>query len=123
MNIFIDNLSDKPIYEQICEQIKGYIISGEVAENELLPSIRGLAKGLRISVITTKRAYEELEREGFIYTVSGKGSFAAKQNRSQVREEYLRRIEAELETVLDLAKTINLSKEELIEILDTLEGE
>ena len=87
MNLFIDNKSGKPIYEQIYSQIKAQIISGELCEDEALPSIRNLAKDLRISVITTKRAYEELEREGFLYTVAGKGCFVAPKNVELLREE------------------------------------
>ena len=87
MIIFINNKSGEPIYEQICRQIKAQIIGGELAEDAPLPSIRSLAKELRISVITTKRAYEELEKEGFLYTVAGKGSFVAPVNREIFKEE------------------------------------
>lgn len=121
MDILIDTESGTPIYEQIYDRIKSLIVSGGIAENELLPSMRGLAKGLRISVITTKRAYEELERDGYIYTISGKGSFAAKQNRELVREDYLRRIEEHLDASLELAKTIGLSSEDMIEMIRALE--
>ena len=87
MTIFIDNKSGQPIYHQILTQIKNHIISGELSEDEALPSIRNLAKDLHISVITTRRAYEELEKEGFIYTVSGKGCFVAPKNTELLREE------------------------------------
>ncbi len=121
MNIIISNTGETPIYEQIYEQIKGKIVSGEIGEGEMLPSIRGLAKGLRISVITTKRAYEELERSGYIYTLSGKGSFVAKRNTELIREEYLRKIEEHLEQVCALAKSIGVSTTELVEILKNAE--
>ncbi|MBQ9746811.1 MAG: GntR family transcriptional regulator, partial [Clostridia bacterium] len=93
MNILIDNKSGEPIYNQIYSQIKNQIISGALAENEMLPSIRGLAKDLRISFITTKRAYEELEKEGFIYTVPAKGCYVAPKNVELLREENLKKIE------------------------------
>lgn len=120
MKIIIDNQSGKPIYEQIYFQLKNQIISGELAEESPLPSIRNLAKDLRISVITTKRAYEELENEGFIYTLPGKGSFVAKANRELLREENLRKIEEHLEAALDLAQSCKLSREEIIEMLDCI---
>ena len=91
MNIIISNSSGKPIYEQISTQIKEHILRGELDRGEALPSMRLLAKELRISVITTKRAYEELERDGFIETVTGKGSFVANKNTELVREEYLKK--------------------------------
>ncbi|MBQ9823249.1 MAG: GntR family transcriptional regulator [Solobacterium sp.] len=120
MKILINNKSGQPIYEQILTQIRDQIISGDLKEEEPLPSIRSLAKDLRISVITTKRAYEELERDGFIYTLPGKGSFVAKKNLSLVNEQYLRRIEEHLEEVRKLSNAINLTKEELHEMIDTL---
>lgn len=120
MKIIIDNQSGKPIYEQIYFQLKNQIISGELAEESPLPSIRNLAKDLRISVITTKRAYEELENEGFVYTLPGKGSFVAKANRELLREENLRKIEEHLEAALDLAQSCKLSREEIIEMLDCI---
>lgn len=117
MNLFIKNTSDQPIYEQIYSQIKLAIISGELAADELLPSIRSLAKDLRISVITTKRAYEELEHDGFIYTVPGRGCFVSKQNFELRREESLQKIEEHLKAACDLAKKCDVSREELIDIL------
>lgn len=93
MDIIISNAGGQPIYEQICRQIKGAIASGELQPGEALPSIRALARDLRISVITTKRAYEELERQGFLYTVAGKGCFVARENLELVRENSLREIE------------------------------
>ena len=93
MNILIDNKSGAPIYDQIYSQIKSQIISGALREDEMLPSIRGLAKDLRISFITTKRAYEELEKDGFIYTLPGKGCYVAPKNVELLREENLKKIE------------------------------
>lgn len=117
MNIFIDNRSGLPIYDQIYSQIKAQIISGALETDEALPSIRALAKDLRISVITTKRAYDELEREGFIYTVAAKGSFVAPKNTELLREENMRRIEEHMSEILKLAKTCGLSNDEIIEML------
>ena len=117
MNILIDNKSGEPIYNQIYFQIKNQIISGELKENELLPSIRGLAKDLRISFITTKRAYEELEREGFIYTLPGKGCYVAPKNIELLREENLKQIEEYIEQILRLAGSCNLSKDDIIEMI------
>ena len=117
MNIFIDNKSSAPIYDQIYSQIKLQIINGDLREDEALPSIRNLAKDLRISVITTKRAYDELEKDGFIYTVQGKGCFVAPKNVELLREENLRRIEAHLEEAASLARSCNLSREDLAEML------
>lgn len=94
MTILIDNKSGAPIYDQIYSQIKAQIISGALKEDDALPSIRSLAKDLHISVITTKRAYDELEREGFIYTLAAKGCFVAKKNTLLIREETLKQIEA-----------------------------
>lgn len=120
MNIFIENMSGVPIYEQIYNQIKAQIINGSLKEDDMLPSIRSLAKELRISVITTKRAYEELEREKYIYTVAGKGSYIAKKNMELVKEENLKEIEEHLQEVIKLASINNLSVEEIIEMLNTM---
>ncbi len=117
MNILIDNKSGEPIYNQIYSQIKNQIISGELEENEMLPSIRGLAKDLRISFITTKRAYEELEKEGFIYTLPAKGCYVAPKNVELLREENLKKIEDHIEKILDLAKSCNLSRDDLVEMI------
>ena len=117
MNLWIDNKSGVPIYEQIFTQIKGQIISGDLGENSPLPSIRNLAKDLRISVITTKRAYDELERAGFVYTVPAKGCFVAPRNVELLREEHLRRIEEHLREAVELARGCQLTREELLEIL------
>ena len=103
MNLFLNNQSSAPIYEQIYTQLKNQILSGELPEDTALPSIRALAKDLRISVITTKRAYEELERDGLIYTLAGKGSFVAARNQELLREEHLREIEQHFRAALQLA--------------------
>ncbi len=123
MNIFINNRSGVPIYEQIYTQIKNHIISGAVCEDEMLPSIRNLAKDLRISVITTKRAYDELEREGFVYTVAGKGCFVAPKNTQLLREENLRKIEDYMQKIAVLAGSCNLSEDEIIEMYILISGE
>ncbi|MCI9469164.1 MAG: GntR family transcriptional regulator [Oscillospiraceae bacterium] len=123
MNILIDNRSGTPIYDQIYTQVKQQIISGELTEDEALPSIRSLAKDLRISVITTKRAYEELERDGFIYTVAGKGSFVAARNLELLREENLRKIEALMQEILRLAPACGLDINALSEMLRLLNEE
>lgn len=117
MNILISNSSDKPIYEQITSQMKLMIINGELQAGDLLPSMRMLAKELRISVITTKRAYEDLERDGFIYTVVGKGSFIAEKNMEFVREEQLRIVEEYLTKAVDGAKAGQIGLQEMQEIL------
>lgn len=117
MNINISNTSGQPIYDQISRQIKAQILSGELAEGELLPSMRMLAKELRISVITTKRAYEELERDGFIASVAGKGSFVAPKNLEFVREEHLRQIEEHMKEIIALSKGCQISVEDLKEML------
>ena len=117
MNIFIDNKSGEPIYNQICSQIKNQIIGGELRAEEMLPSIRSLAKDLRISFITTKRAYEELERQGFIYTLPAKGCYVAPKNSELLREENLRLIEQHAEQIAQLAVSCNLSKQEIIEMI------
>ena len=117
MNILIDNKSGEPIYNQIYSQIKSQIISGELKEDEMLPSIRGLAKDLRISFITTKRAYEELEKEGFIYTLPAKGCYVAPKNVELLREENLKKIEAHIEQIAKLADSCNLSRDDIIEMI------
>ena len=117
MTVFVDNKSSTPIYDQIYSQIKNQIISGNLTEDEMLPSIRSLAKDLRISFITTKRAYEELEKEGFIYTVPGKGCYVARKNTQLLREEQLKKIEGHMEQIIRLAASCNLSKEEILEMM------
>ena len=123
MNIFIDNKSGLPIYDQIYSQIKSQIISGALREDQLLPSIRNLAKDLGISVIPTRRAYDELEREGFIYTVAGKGCFVAAKNTELLREETLRQIEEHLQEIRNLAAACGLSREDIIEMFSVIEEE
>ena len=118
MNIIISNSSDKPIYEQITTQMKNLIMSGQLKEGMPLPSMRTLAKELRISVITTKRAYEDLERDGFISTVVGKGSFVKAADVRLVREEKLKEIEELLSKAVDLASQSGISQEEVVEILN-----
>ena len=117
MNILIDNKNGEPIYNQIYSQIKNQIISGELKEDEMLPSIRGLAKDLRISFITTKRAYEELEKEGFIYTLPAKGCYVAPKNVELLREENLKKIEEHIEQIAKLATSCNLSRDDIIEMI------
>ena len=120
MQLYIDNRSGAPIYDQIYSQIKDAIVSGQVAAGEALPSIRALAKDLKISVITTKRAYDELEAEGFLYTVAGKGCFVAEKNLDLVREQQLKDLEAHLAAAAELAKSCGVSREELHEMLRIL---
>lgn len=117
MNVLIDNKSGVPIYDQIYTQIKSQIISGTLEEDEMLPSIRGLAKDLRISFITTKRAYEELEKDGFIYTLPGKGCYVAPKNVELLREENLKKIEAYIDEIIKLAQTCNLSRQDIMEMV------
>ena len=124
MDIIISNTGEKPIYEQITAQIKNMVITGALCEGDALPSMRLLAKDLRISVITTKRAYEDLERDGFIVTVPGKGSFVARKNLELIREEQLRKTENYLQQAVDVAKVGGISLQELTDMLALLyEGE
>ena len=120
MNIVIRNTGDMPIYEQIVVQIKQAIVAGELAEGEALPSMRLLAKELRISVITTKRAYEELEREGFIVTMTGRGSFVAAKNLDLLREEQRRRLEAHLADAVDAARAAGVDADEVCALIRIL---
>lgn len=117
MHILIDNKSGSPIYEQIYTQLKNQIISGNLREDDPLPSIRNLAKDLRISVITTKRAYDELEKEGFLYTVAGKGCFVAPKNTQLLREENLKKIEAHIQSIAQLAASCSLSKQDILDMI------
>lgn len=123
MLIFINNQNGVPIYDQIYQQIKAQIINGELREDEPLPSIRSLAKELHISVITTKRAYEELEKDGFIYTAPGRGSFVAKKNTELLREETLKQIEEHLDAALKLGAAGGYGTNDIIDILKTLNEE
>lgn len=120
MNIIISNSSELPIYLQIVNQIKEAILSNNLKENEQLPSIRALAKDLNISFITTKRAYEELEKQNLINTVPGKGGYVSSFNKELVYEAKLREIEGKLEESINLSKIIGLQKSELISILESL---
>lgn len=120
MNIQIRNSSDEPIYLQIKNQIKAQILSGELQAGEQLPSIRFLAKELRVSMITAKRAFDELELDGFIHSVQGKGNFVAPQNPELIREEYLQRIEQRLAELLDLADIAKISIDELTQMMHML---
>ncbi len=120
MNIIISNRSPEPIYEQITKQIKDSIIRGELSPGEALPSIRNLAKQLQISVITTKRAYEELEKDGFIETVGGKGSFVSGQNKELLKEKRLKAVEEKLAEAVMESKVLDISLGELQEMLQLL---
>ena len=120
MDIILSNASGKPIYEQITDQVKEQIMSGTLGAGDALPSMRLLAKELRISVITTKRAYEELEREGFLTTVPGKGCFVAAQNQETRREAVLCQVEEHLSQAVDAAKAGAVELDELTEMLNTL---
>ena len=114
MHVLIDNKNGAPIYDQIYSQIKSQIIRGVLQEDEMLPSIRGLAKDLRISFITTKRAYDELEKEGLLDTIPGKGCFVAAKNVELLGEENLKQIEAHLEQIVQLAASCNLSRDDIL---------
>ncbi len=117
MNINISNSSGQPIYDQIATQIKNLILTGELSEGDALPSMRLLAKELRISVITTKRAYEELEHDGFIVSVTGKGSFVASKNTDFIKEEHLKIAEDHLQKAVDASISAGLTLDELIDLL------
>lgn len=118
MEIVLSNSSDKPIYEQIATQVRDAVATGELAAGEQLPSIRALAAQLRISAITTKRAYQDLEAQGYVTTIPGKGCFVAEQNLDLLREERLRRVEASLARAVCDARACGLSDDELREMLD-----
>lgn len=120
MDIIISNSSDKPIYEQVSSQIKNKIMNGTLEAGEMLPSMRALAKDLHISVITVQRAYEDLTRDGFIETVSGKGSFVAAQNKEFIQEEQLRKAEELLQQVADIGRSHGIAYEEMTNILKML---
>lgn len=120
MNLLIDNKNSNPIYEQIYNQIKAQIISGVLEADSPLPSIRNLAKDLRISVITTKRAYDELEKDGFIYTIASKGCFVARKNTALLREDSLKKIEEHINQILLLSKHCNLTTDDLMEMIRCL---
>ena len=120
MHIVISNTSGGPIYEQIKEQIKAAILAGELEEDAQLPSIRQLAQDLRVSVITTMRAYSELEQEGFVANVQGKGCFVLKQNQEWVREEKMRQVEGHLQKAIEAGQVLKLSYGEMAELLKLL---
>lgn len=120
MNLIISNSSGRPIYEQITDQIKGCILSGELSEGQVLPSMRALARDLHISVITTKRAYEDLERDGFVVVVAGKGCFVAPRNLELMREEKRKQVEQTLEKAVEQAKAASITLEELGEMISLL---
>ena len=120
MELYISNSGQEPIYAQITRQIKAKILNGELQQGDALPSIRLLAKELRISVITTKRAYEDLEADGFITTMPGRGSFVAPQNTAQHREESLKQMEEHLQHAIDAARRGGITKDEVRETLDLL---
>lgn len=117
MDILLSNNSDKPIYQQLEEEIKSQILTNKLPEGSLLPSIRVLAKELKISVITTKRAYEELEKAGFIYTIAGKGSYVNTRNADFILEEYFKNIEEKMEEIVEISNFTGTSLDELIELL------
>ena len=123
MDIIIRNTGETPIYDQITRQVKTLILTGVLGEGEALPSMRAMAKDLRISVITTKRAYEELEREGFITTVPGKGCFVAPRNLELVRENALRQVEEYLQKAVECARLGGVTAGEVRETLEILYGE
>ena len=123
MNIIISNATDRPIYEQLYTQFKNAIIVGTLNEGEQLPSIRGLAKDLKISVMTTKRAYDDLERDGFIHSMAGKGSFVAKQNKELLREIYLGQMEDFMQRAWALAPVCGLNKKEVMDLFAMMEEE
>ena len=124
MYILIDNKSGTPIYDQIYTQIKNQILSGALEPDSALPSIRALARDLRISFITTKRAYEELEKDGFLYTVPAKGCYVAPRNKELLREENLKKIEGHIDEILSLAAACGLSQADILEMIRfAMEGE
>ena len=120
MNLWIDNKSGEAIYAQIVRQIRDQIINGSLTEDMPLPSIRTLAKDLRISVITTKRAYDELEQEGLIYTLPSKGCFVASRNTEWMKEENLRQIENHIQEIAKLATSCNLHKQDVIDMFELI---
>lgn len=120
MKIIISNQSELPIYAQIREQIKEQILNGQIAEGSVLPSIRSLAKDVGVSVITTTRAYSDLEQEGFIATMQGKGSVVLSKSNNVVKEQFLMRIEQGIETAVQSAKQIGMSKEEVQKMIDSI---
>ncbi|MDD7004842.1 MAG: GntR family transcriptional regulator [Clostridiales bacterium] len=123
MDILISNSCGRPIYQQIYDQVKNAILSGELREGDMLPSIRALAKDLRISVITTKRAYEELEQGGYIYTAAGKGCFVSQKSSGMVYEEHMKKIEEHMGEIARLAGSSGITEGQLIEMYRVLQEE
>lgn len=123
MNFIISNNSETPIYEQIKREIKNAISQNELKESEALPSVRNLAKDLRISVLTVKKAYDELEQEGYIKTVQGKGSFVIPRNKELAKEEQIKQIEQHIEEIIKISRSTGISKNEIIELFEYLYGE
>lgn len=124
MDIILSNSSGKPIYQQIADQVKEQVCSGALTAGEALPSMRLLAKELRISVITTKRAYEELEKDGFLYTIPAKGCYVAPRNKELLREENLKKIEGHIDEILSLSAACGLSQADILEMVRfAMEGE
>ena len=123
MDILISNSCGRPIYQQIYDQIKTAILSGELREGDMLPSIRALAKDLRISVITTKRAYEELEQGGYIYTAAGKGCFVSQKSSGMVYEEHLKKIEEHMGEIARISGSSGITEGQLIEMYRVLQEE
>ncbi len=123
MDIIISNSSNQPIFEQIKQEIKKAIMTDVLKENEMLPSIRNLAQDLRISVMTVKKAYDELEKEGFIETVHGKGSIVSAKNMELLREEQMKEIEKHIDKIILISKSSNITKKEILDIFEYLYGE
>lgn len=123
VKIIVSNTSTAPIYEQIASQIRNQVINGKIESGYSLPSIRALAKELQVSVITTKRAYDNLEQEGFINTVAGKGSFIAEQNTQLIKEHKLNKLEATIINMLQMSEELEMSKEELFDLINLLKEE
>ena len=120
MNINISNSSSVPLYEQIQSQIKAQILNGQLKAGDGLPSIRSLAKELKVSIIIIKRAYEELEKDGYLETVTGKGSFVASQNKERLKEVAMYEVESKLEEIIRQAKSVGMTLEEGLEIFKSL---
>lgn len=123
MDIIISNANNQPIYEQIFDQIKSQIIAGTLKEGDMLPSIRALAKDLRISVITTKRAYDELEQEGYVYTVAGKGCYVAEKNTELIKEEHYKKIEDHIKEIIRLMPSCELQMKDILSMFELLQNE
>lgn len=123
MDIIISNSSNVPIFEQIKQEIKKAIINENLKENELLPSIRSLAKDLRVSVMTVKKSYDELEQEGFIKTIPGKGSYVAPKNMELLKESQMQEIEKYIDIIISISRLANIDKKEILDVFEYLYGE